>query len=207
MSTLSLTTPSREMLIILTITVATATYIVFGFYFLRQIKIRRIRRREKFFEALTKSFQLGSIESIDDVINLLKGITTSFSEEEYKAGLTRWLRQYIVYLVTSESDKNFVNTCKQKISEFIRQNETTSPFSELPDNERNILKDIMEYLNTDNKDAIKRKLNELKISIQTRYDDLRQVKAQNKWSVPLAIIGLILTIIFGIISLFKSLLF
>lgn len=181
----------------------TVTYIGLVVYFLKRIKMRNVKRREKFFIALTKSFQFGNIESIDDVINLLKGVAATSPEEGYKEGLTRWLRQYLVYLVTFESDKEFVNTCKGKISEFIKQNENTSPFSELPDNERNILKDITEYLNANNKDAIKRKLDELRISIQTRHDDLKQIKALNRWSVPLAIMGLIFTIVFGLFSLIK----
>jgi len=179
----------------------TAIYIAVAYYFLGVVRMRRAQRRKNFFDALTKSFRLGNIDYLDDVVNLFRGIETTSSDGEYRQGLTSWLQQYLVYLVTTEADENFVKSCKSKIAEFLKLNEVTSPFSDLPDNERNILKDITEYLKAGNKEAIRRKIDELSASIQVRYDDLRQIKAQNRWSVPLAVTGLVLTVIFGLLSI------
>jgi len=48
--------------------------------------------------------------------------------------------------------------------------------------------------------SIGAKLSALAGLIETRQDSLEKVQDKNKWSVPLAIIGCILTAIFGIAS-------
>ena len=48
-------------------------------------------------------------------------------------------------------------------------------------------------------------LNELNDILRIQNDNEEQLEKQNAWSIPLAIIGIILTLIFGIINLIKSL--
>ncbi len=64
----------------------------------------------------------------------------------------------------------------------------------------NILNDINVFIANNDIDSVKRKINELAGILQVRNDDIKELKSANKWSVPLSIIGLILTVVFGILS-------
>ena len=39
--------------------------------------------------------------------------------------------------------------------------------------------------------------------IEARQDSIERLEKSNKWAIPLAVIGLFLTIVFGVISIFK----
>lgn len=61
------------------------------------------------------------------------------------------------------------------------------------------MNDILVFTKTHDSKSIQRELIELSFSIQTRIKLLYKIEKQNKWSIPLGIIGLIFTI-FGIDS-------
>jgi len=111
----------------------------------------------------------------------------------------------MVALISKEIDKSIEDKMliewKEKISSFIQKIEEVSPYSDLPDIERSILTDISTYLENNDKDAVERKLSELASIIQARNDDLNKIRSTNKWAVPLAVVGMILTVVFGLLSI------
>jgi hypothetical protein len=166
------------------------------------------KSNEKFFRTLYESAKIGCITSIDDVVNIYKGISGVSSEDlTYRYGLSRRLREFLVELLSKNIDKDADNEnilkIKNSISEYIKLNEATSPYADLPTAERNALYDLTEYIEKGESDSSKRKLLELAAMIQARNDDMTNIKNTNKWTVPLSIIGLFLTIIFGVIALIK----
>lgn len=122
-----------------------------------------------------------------------------------KQGLNKWLREILAKLVSREvgqdMDSAQINKIKQKISEFIATNESISPFADLPDTERNIINDLSSYNKLGDRKSIDRKINELSSVIITRYEQQKKIESLNRWSIPLAVIGAVLTIFFGIMSL------
>ncbi len=185
----------------------TVVYAFATSYLLKRIKDRRTQRKKDFFEIAIRGLIDGTIETTDDLINVYKGVTNLSSEDlSYRYGLNKWLREILAQLIGrkigTELDNATVISLKNKITDFIRTNEQTSPFSDLPDTERNILNDLNNYSNSGDKNSVERKINELSSVIQTRYEEQKKLESQNKWSIPLAIIGLVLTVVFGILSLF-----
>ena len=148
---------------------------------------------------------------MDDVVNIYKGIFGLTSENlYYRYGLNRRLREFLVSLIAKDivlKSKNVSpeNILKWKgmITGYIKIIEEKSPFDGLPNEERSILSDISAFLETEDKNSIKRKMSELASLIQARCDDLAKIGGINKWAVPLAIMGIILTILFGAIAIFK----
>jgi len=86
---------------------------------------------------------------------------------------------------------------------FLQLQHNTSPYANLPDTERTILNDINAFIDSGDYKSVRRKAEELGIVIQTGYVAYKNSEKINKWSVPLAITGLIFTIIFGILSMIK----
>ncbi|MGR6008448.1 hypothetical protein ACT7CZ_06825 [Bacillus cereus] len=70
-------------------------------------------------------------------------------------------------------------------------------FSEIPQSERGMMNDIFSFLGKNDSEAIRRKLVELSNAIQLRKEELDKIEKLNKWSIPLAVVGLALTIMFG----------
>lgn len=183
--------------------------VVYGFaasILLKKLKERRLNRKNVFIETFIKGISEGTIENSEDLLNVYSGITQLSTEDlSNKQGLNKWLREILAKLINGEVGKDLDNgkllAIKQKITEFINTNEKISPFSDLPDTERNILNDINSYNKSNDNESINRKLNELSSVIVTRYEQQKKIENLNKWSIPLAVIGLILTILFGILSI------
>ena len=155
-----------------------------------------------------EGLKIGAINTIDDIENVYKGIGVLSTEDlSYRYRLSRWLREFMVALISKEIDKSIEDKTliewKEKISSFIQKIEEVSPYSDLPDIERSILTDISTYLKNNDKDAVERKLSELASIIQARNDDLNKIRSTNKWAVPLAVVGMILTVVFGLLSILQ----
>ncbi|EKD24972.1 MAG: hypothetical protein ACD_80C00142G0014 [uncultured bacterium (gcode 4)] len=157
--------------------------------------------KKRFYNALLKAFEGNMISSLEDVVNIYKWIN---NKDNYRESLNEYLREFLIAIFLSKniSDENIKSKIKEKISDFIKQNEKISPFSELPMHERNILDDLEFYIWNTDKKWIERKVDELKNVILVRYTEHKKLEKVNKRAVPLAIIWLVLTLIFWLISLF-----
>lgn len=187
--------------------VFTVAYGYTAMFLLRKSRERRAAKKKSFFETAIQGLLDGTIESSEDLTNVYKGVTDLSSEDlTYRAGLNRWLRQILSQLIArkigEDLEVNKVNDLKKKINDFIKANERASPFADLPDTERNMLNDVRTYSAAGDKESVERKITELSSVIQTRYEDQKKLEAQNRWSIPLAVIGLVLTVLFGVLSIF-----
>jgi hypothetical protein len=192
----------------LVLILATLTYFILLFFWLYREQQRSSGEQRKFFKVLTEAFISNSLNTNQDLINLYKGVRKLSPEDlTFRSGLTRWLREFIVDLY----DRKYVYSLKvdqvahlnERISEFIATNETASPYADLPDVERNLVTDIAAMTEGEHQEEILRKLAELASTIQAREDRLIRMRTMNRWSVPLALMGLALTIVFGCLALFK----
>lgn len=193
------------------IAIITVTYVTVVYYFLREVVGRRQSRRvlrDRFFKVLDESLKRGDIKAFKDVQNLYLGVCKLRPDDNYeKAVIIRWLREYLVErLENSNKDSNDKEESeakddqqwKTRIIEVINEYEEKSPYSGLPDLERTIINDIRKYLESDDKDSITHKLSEMISAIQSRHDELTRLRNANKWSIPLAIMGVVFTVVFGV---------
>lgn len=176
-------------------------------YFLLKIYLERIKARKKIFiETIIKGLESSVVNSLDDIINIYKGVYRTTSED-YRYGLNNLLRAVFVEIVSenlsSEKEQNQIIEWKEFISQAIKKNEEVSPFSELPDIERNLLNDILTFIKAKDIGSAQNKLKELAGVIQANIAHQLKLEKNNKWSIPIAIIGVILTLVFGALSLSK----
>lgn len=162
--------------------------------------------KKKFFKVMEDGLRTNVINTIEDVDNIYIGAGGSRSDDiSYRFKISKWLKEFLVEIISKEKDESISNEIlsdwKQKISDFITKIEEISPYSGLPETERNILTDIISFLESGNNDGIERKLSEVSGILQARNDDLNRIRNTNKWAVPLAVIGMILTVIFGLMSI------
>ena len=172
---------------------------------LKKIKARKINRKNTFIETFLKGISDNTIENSEDLLNVYSGITNLSTEDlNNKQDLNKWLREILAKTINKDVGKEFspeqIINIKNKITEFIKSNEIISPFTDLPETERNIINDISSYNKSGDKESVVRKINELSSVIITRHEQQNKIENLNKWSIPLAVIGLILTVIFGTLS-------
>jgi hypothetical protein len=189
-------------------TVVIATYAVAVSKMLNRITERKETEEKRFLKALSSGIKSGVISEFSDIDNIYKGVRSSIGDEEVnRARLAKWLRAYLLQIFENEVDERnseAVKSIKKEITDYINQVEKTSPHVGLPDLERSIVRDIETYLHSDQKDGVSRKVDELVAAIQVREESMKKIENTNKWAVPLSVVGLILTLIFGISSIFNS---
>lgn len=173
-----------------------------------RFRVRHADRRSKLFKALLEGLRNGSVQTIDDVVDLYKGIFVSDGEFLHShLGLSTQLRQFLVELLAGNLDSRLdaatVVEWKGQVSEFIRISEERSPFEGLPAYERNILRDLNNFIDLGDRGAIKRKLLGLGGILHTRIDNLNRIRNINRWSIPISMVGLMLTMLFGLVAIIK----
>lgn len=178
-----------------------------GIFFLLNLGYKRkIKKREEFHRTLYVALKRNSIDSIDDIFNLYKGINNlNLPNDRYRSELNKLLLSFIVKLYGFFEEDNIKDEViikwKNNLAGYIKKNEEVSPFSNLPDAERNIMNDILTFLEVDNKTGVKTKTKELAGYIQSKSERIMDLERKNKVSTITAVIGLVLTVIFGILSL------
>jgi hypothetical protein len=181
-------------------TVAYATALQWMF---KRVRERRRAEKKQFFTVLRNGLSSGDIETLEDVYNLYNGVCRVSDEAAPPSKLSSWLREFLVTLFEEEQSQNR-KEWKTTITRFAEEHEKRSPYADLPDLERSLFADIERYIAGNDSDSVRRKVGELATSVQVRHEAFERVRGMNRWSVPLAVIGLILTVIFGLLPFFAN---
>lgn len=169
------------------------------------IKLRKpnIKLDTDFFEQLDKKFTLGLVINKDDITVL----ADSFRREHLAIyDLNKLLEDYLRYLINmasnSEEDtkKTYIER-HQIVVKILKEENEQKPYNELPIEERRVFRAINSSVKTGEKEETLNALEDLRIIISTKNKIFQQSNTINKFSIPLAVAGLILTIYFGIKSL------
>jgi len=175
-------------------------------YLLRKIKARKLKQKKVFIETFIKGISDNIIANSTDLLNIYSGITRLSPEDlTNRQDLNKWLREILARLINKEVGEDLAQDkaieIKERVTNFIKENETTNPYTDLPNTERNIINDLSAFSKLGDQNSINRKLSELSSVIITRHEQQKKIENLNKWSIPLAIIGMVLTIIFGVLSI------
>jgi len=187
--------------------VFTVIYAYAATFFLRRIRERRRQNSVEFYETLTQGLKDGLVNSLDDFVNLYKGVHGMASDDtSYRSGLVRRLRSYMVTLIarkTTITEAVEIGKIKDKLSQIIQDIEKNEPFVSLPNAERTLLTDVCRMIKGGDQGGAIQKMEDLAGLIEARQDSVDRLERSNKWAIPLAVIGLILTVVFGVISIVK----
>jgi len=167
-----------------------------------------------FNKVLFKMLKARTINSLIDIENIYKSILKR--QTVNKNILTHLLLQSLVSIYEDENliitenpntnpteNERLIQEWHLRLTEFIKEIERDSPYGDLPDQERNIIIDLQKYVEINDAESGKRKITELASLIRSRNDQLSKIEKITKWSVPISVCGVILTLIFGIISLIQ----
>ena len=182
-----------------------AVYIggVVGFIILKLLAASKREKkggRSKFFESLDKKFDMELAKDQSDIEMLKSAI-------ERKAGtvysLAPLLEDYLVHLGERGSQESQLSQRYQLIKGIIASENADKPFADIPEEERRLLIATRDAIQHDDKESMSFNLNELSSVISTRNRDYERVLNANRWMRPLAIIGIVASVIFGVLALLK----
>jgi hypothetical protein len=180
----------------------TVVYISFAYYYMTRLRRRRADRDQKLKDAISNGLVNGQVEGVDDLVNLYRGVTNSSDDDvSYKAGVSRILRRLLVALASDSESTQPKRMLKIKIKELLRLIEAETPFADLPTAERNLILDARKFIHANELQAASQKIDGLANLIEARQDAYDKLQSANRWSVPLAVIGVVLTVVFGVMSL------
>nr|WP_315024892.1 hypothetical protein [uncultured Aminipila sp.] len=193
---------SFSWIITLIIVLLYLTLIIVVILFIIKEKKEYSNKKQKLFDTLNEGYQSKLISNSSDLINIYKGIFLNKSQNLENI-IIKLLNEYRVYII-SEKDEN-IN--KQdiliKINSIINELEKKVPFSFLSPMDRTPFMEILEFCKSKNFEAIENKIKDISHILQLKNELIEKITKSNKWSVPVAIVGLILTVFFGILSSFK----
>ena len=102
---------------------------------------------------------------------------------------------------TKEADSEKINELNIKLKKLINQENKAAPFENLPEEERRLLKGLDDAIKHKDESSVQFHFDELNSVLSVRNAEHSRATELNKWSVPLAVVGLTLTIIFGVIGM------
>lgn len=164
---------------------------------------QRIKKYHNVFEILTERLKLGRLNEEVDAVSTFN--SQNFSALEYS--VTQMLDDFYAYLVLQASkepdDHNhpisrLIQEKGHIVEQLIKLGSREKPFSELPEQERFILKSINNSAETVQCQSIIDDLNDLNRILVSKNRSLRTATIINWISVSLAILGLVASVIFGV---------
>ncbi|MHB0947182.1 MAG: hypothetical protein ACYC3B_08415 [Sedimentisphaerales bacterium] len=169
----------------------------------RLIREKRSRNRKKFFLALVNGLETESIETLDDVLNVYHGVGTyNYDSEESRQYTGKRLKTFLADLFTGEITDvkkditpDTIKRWKTIITTWLDELKQETPYSDLPQAERSVLQELDRLIDKKEIEGIKGRVNDLAGMIQLRSEEYNRANRINRWTVPLSIIGLILTLV------------
>lgn len=191
--------------IFLTVSVASAVAVLLNILTSRVVNPERQdeKSKEKLFKILNSHLSEGGEIDID----FLKYIKSSVEREfDTTIIVSHLLEDYLVHKLQFSPDTgNDKNKHIDELKLLIESENKIKPFDSLPSEERRLLKGLKDSIvNNASLENTYYFIDELSTVLSIRNSEYEKSHQTNKWSVPLAVIGLLLTIIFGLMGIFSG---
>ena len=160
------------------------------------------KAKEKLFKLLEKYLSEGGEIDLD----FLKYLKSSV-EREYQTtiSISHILEDFLVHRIEADNKEENSNSYTSELKILIENENQVKPFDSLPSEERRLLKGLRDSVdNNVSPESTYYFIDELSTVMAVRGQEYSRAHQTNKWSVPLAIIGLVFTIIFGLVSMFSG---
>jgi len=122
----------------------------------------------------------------------------TLSKYGYVSLLEDYLRE-IISDTNEENDKHY-----DSIFAILDAEREQEPYLQLPPEERRILVNLETSIKNNDTQTALFNLTELNNVLRINSENMDILRKQNRWSIPLAIVGLIITILFGILTVLRS---
>ncbi len=184
----------------------TGVVIVYLFFFLTVIpeRARLSKHKSNFYSTANK--YLSERDTVSVNAKNLRLIFNSIDRESKgtlsKYGYVSLLEDYLRQIISDTDEEN--NKFYDPIFTILESEREQEPYLQLPPEERRILVNLESSIKNNDTQTALFNLTELNNVLKINSENLEILRKQNRWSIPLAFVGLIITILFGIITVLRS---
>ena len=161
---------------------------------------KKAKAKDKLLKLLEENFEKGRVLDLELIGHIKQSVEREFSVE---ISVTHLLQDILLRLneASKNSDQEEIDDLNIKLKELIHQENKEAPFENLPEEERRLLKGLDDAIKHNDESSIQFHFDELNSVLSVRNAEHSRATKLNKWSVPLAVVGLTLTIIFGVVGM------
>jgi len=167
-----------------------------------------VKNKKEFLRLLSEGAKNNTLDKDWSELERLFEIAYGFAlgekdAKKMKRNLGEFYKLVIANQLELSNEKNL--EWKSAIIAFLKEAEGRNPYEQLPFEERSALQNIEKFLTGKTHDEAKKELKILSNLMIAKEREMLKHAKKNKWvSIVLAAIGIILTVIFGLLSLFGS---
>ncbi|MCK5329619.1 MAG: hypothetical protein KAR36_13540 [Candidatus Latescibacteria bacterium] len=103
-------------------------------------------------------------------------------------------------IIQDKSSPAKINT----LLNMVEAQKKVDPYFGLANEQKIILQNLELAIKANNQDIIQKNFEEIREIVKAKNREIEEVKTRNKWNVPIGLTGLILTILFGVLSVLFS---
>ncbi len=160
----------------------------------------KIKEKEKeAFELLKRGYDQNTLN--DKAIRLIYNKLLSKLNSLYDYTFVGFLEAFLIYIRKEDSDGTVTKNIEDLVNPLLDKERAEKPYSGINEGERRILLAIEEAASKEEFTSLKRHITDLSVVIENNQKALKRAEATNKWTIPTSIVGVILTVVFGIYGL------
>lgn len=175
-------------------TAVISVYIAFIFVYFTLVKSRRRLKYSRVREAYTliiRGIEQGTLDNDSDVLLIYKKLVQTYS---LSRSYMDFLESFLIYVRKTSEDKEIMLKIMQRINPILDKEREEKPYCNINDRERRILLTIEDAFKKNEINSIKHILVDLSMVIESNQKALDRAKTTNKWSIPISIVGVLLTL-------------
>lgn len=115
-----------------------------------------------------------------------------------------FLESFLIYIRKEDSDGDLTKSIETLIYPILQKEKEEKPYTGVQEGERRILLAIEESANKSELSSLKKHLEDLAVLIQNNQRSLDKAERTNKWTIPTSIVGVFLTVFFGLYSIWGT---
>lgn len=158
---------------------------------LRSSRTHRNRSaKEKAYELILKGNEQQTLNSKALFLIYKREIARKYEHISY----VDFLETFLIYVRDKDVDGNLTNQITAIIDPILEKEKMEKPYSNVEEKERRILLAIEKSANNGETSSILSNLSDLSIALESNQNALKSARTTNKWTIPISIAGVLLTI-------------
>lgn len=158
---------------------------------MRKSRFRREKKDKEYaYELLLKGNEQMTLNESSISLIYRKCISRKFENISYMD----FLESFLMYVRQKDEDGTLTQSISNIIEPIIEKEKTEKPFSNINERERRILLAVENSASKGETSSMKNNLTDLSIVIENNQKALNRARAINRWSIPISIIGILLTL-------------
>lgn len=177
-------------IIITTIISLYAAIVALFMIYIKSKRHYRKSKREEAYNLIKKGIEEESFDNDGDIFLVYKRLAQG---DYHYNSYADFLESFLIY-IRKNSDKDTIILISKRITPILNKEREEKPYCNIKDRERRILLAIEEASKKNETNSIKHTLIDLSMVIESNQKALDRARLTNKCSIPISIVGLLLTI-------------